>query len=108
MKNKVVSRAQAAALIRDGDTVAFSGFVGTGTPEALIVGLEERFQATQAPRDLTFVFAAAPGDGKDLGLNRLAHKGLVRRAIGGHWCRCPRARGVVPQRCGAGRRENRL
>ena len=90
MKNKVVSRAQAAALIRDGDTVAFSGFVGTGTPEALIVGLEERFQATQAPRDLTFVFAAAPGDGKDLGLNRLAHKGLVRRAIGGHWSLVPK------------------
>src|SRR6266571_784998 len=90
MKNKVVSRAQAAALIRDGDTVAFSGFVGTGTPEALIVGLEERFQATQAPRDLTFVFAAAPGDGKDLGLNRLAREGLVRRAIGGHWSLVPK------------------
>src|SRR6266446_8266329 len=90
MKNKVVSRAQAAALIRDGDTVAFYGFVGTGTPEALIVGLEERFQATQAPRDLTFVFAAAPGDGKDLGLNRLARKGLVRRAIGGHWSLVPK------------------
>ncbi len=60
MKNKVVTRAQAAALIRDGDTVAFSGFVGTGTPEALIVGLEERFQATQAPRDLTFVSGKLP------------------------------------------------
>src|SRR6266850_8398201 len=90
MKNKVVTRAQAAALIRDGDTVAFSGFVGTGTPEALIVGLEERFQATQAPRDLTFVFAAAPGDGKDRGLNRLAREGLVKRAIGGHWSLVPK------------------
>src|SRR5207245_7979051 len=90
MKNKVVSRAQAAALIRDGDTVAFSGFVGTGTPEALIVGLEERFQATRPPRDLTFVFAPAPGKGKDLGLNRLPGERLVARAIGGQWWLVPR------------------
>ena len=32
MKNKVVSPAQAAAIVRDGDTLACSGFVGTGMP----------------------------------------------------------------------------
>ena len=36
MKNKIVSTAEAVAIIRDGDTVAFSGFVGSGTPEELI------------------------------------------------------------------------
>ena len=90
MKNKVVSPAQAAAIIRDGDTIACSGFVGTGTPEELICALERRFLETGTPRGLTLVFAAAPGDGKERGLNRLAHDGLVKRAVGGHWSLVPK------------------
>jgi propionate CoA-transferase len=90
MKNKVVSAAEAIAIVRDGDTVAFSGFVGAGTPEELIIALEQRFLETGAPRDLTLVFAAAPGDGKERGLNRLAHEGLVKRVIGGHWSLVPK------------------
>src|SRR4030095_9858011 len=78
------------AIIRDGDTVAFSGFVGSGTPEELIVGLEKRYLDTGPPRNLTLLFAAAPGDGKERGLNRLAHEGLVRRAVGGHWSLVPK------------------
>src|SRR5258708_4931386 len=90
MKNKIVSAAQAAAIIRDGDTIACSGFVGTGTPDELIIALEKRFLESAGPRDLTLVFAAAPGDGKDRGLNRLAHEGLVRRVVGGHWSLVPK------------------
>ncbi|MFO1324306.1 MAG: acyl CoA:acetate/3-ketoacid CoA transferase [Burkholderiales bacterium] len=90
MKNKVVSTAESIAIIRDGDTVAFSGFVGSGTPDELIAGLERRFVETGSPRDLTLLFAAAPGDGKDRGLNRLARDGLVKRAIGGHWSLVPK------------------
>ena len=90
MKNKIVSAADAIAIVRDGDTVACSGFVGIGTPDELIAALEQRFLETGSPRDLTLVFAAAPGDGKDRGLNRLAHEGLVKRAIGGHWSLVPK------------------
>jgi propionate CoA-transferase len=90
MKNKIVSAAEAIAIVRDGDTVAFSGFVGTGTPDELIGELERRFLETGHPRDLTLVFAAAPGDGKDRGLNKLAHAGLVKRVVGGHWSLVPK------------------
>jgi len=90
MKNKIVSAAEAIAIIRDGDTVACSGFVGSGTPDELICALEKRFVDTGSPRDLTLVFAAAPGDGKDRGLNRVARDGLVKRAIGGHWALVPK------------------
>src|SRR6202521_293203 len=90
MKNKVVSAAEAVAIIRDGDTVACSGFVGTGTPDELIAALEKRFLETGTPRGLTLMFAAAPGDGKDRGLNKLAHPGLVKRVVGGHWSLVPK------------------
>jgi propionate CoA-transferase len=90
VKNKIVSPDEAAAILRDGDTVSISGFVGIGTPDELIAAIERRFLASGRPQGLTLVFAAAPGDGKERGLNRLAHEGLVRRAIGGHWALVPK------------------
>ena len=83
MRNKIVDAAEAVAIIRSGDTVASSGFVGVGTPDEIIKALERRFVQTGEPRDLSLVFAAAPGDGADRGLNRLAHPGLIKRLVGG-------------------------
>ena len=54
LKNKIVSADEALAVVRDGDTVAFSGFVGIGTPDELILALVRRFETTGAPKDLTF------------------------------------------------------
>lgn len=90
MKNKIISAADAAALIRDGDTVTTSGFVGIGVPEALLIALEKRFVETSSPHGLTLLFAAGQGDGKDKGLNHLGHEGLLARVIGGHW-------GLIPK-----------
>jgi propionate CoA-transferase len=81
---KVVSSADAVRLIRRGDTVATSGFVGIGFAEEVAMALEERFRADAKPRDLTLIYAAGQGDGKNLGPNHLAHEGLLRRVIGGH------------------------
>ena len=90
MRNKVSSSLDAINVIRDGDTVLISGFVGIGTPDELLIALEKSFLETGHPRDLTLVFAAAPGDGADRGLNRLAHSGLIKRVIGGHWSLVPK------------------
>jgi propionate CoA-transferase len=90
IKDKIVTAAEAIAIIRDRDTVCTSGFVGVGTPDELLIALEKRYRETRHPLALTLMFAAAPGDSKDRGLNRLAHDGLLKRVVGGHWALVPK------------------
>jgi len=87
---KFLTAAQAVKLIESGDCIATSGFVGNAVPEELEIALENRFVETNEPRNLTLVYAAGQGDGKERGLNHLGHEGLLKRVIGGHWNLVPK------------------
>jgi propionate CoA-transferase len=88
-RNKIIAADEAARVVLNNDTVAISGFGGTGVPEELAIALETRFLETGAPRDLTLIYAAGMGDGKTRGINHFAHEGMVKRVIGGYWGQAP-------------------
>lgn len=90
MHSKLITAEDAVDKIKDGDSVVVGGFVGSGHPEALTSALEERFIKDGHPKDLKLIFVAGQGDSKDRGLNHFGHKGMVKRAIGGHWGLAPK------------------
>ena len=100
-RSKIISAAEAARLIRDGDTVATGGFVGIGFAENIAVAIEKRFLGEDPespagnPRNLTLAYGAWQGDGKERGLNHLGHEGLVSCVIGGHWGLAPKLQALA-------------
>lgn len=90
MSVKFMTSEEAVKLIKDGDTIATGGFVGSAFPDGLASALEKRFLKTGNPKNLTLVYAAGQGDSKDKGTNRFGHEGLVKRVVGGHWNLAPK------------------
>ncbi|MDK1019532.1 MAG: CoA-transferase [Actinomycetota bacterium] len=88
--SKIVPAVDAVSVIRDGDVVASSGWLGHGVAEAVLSAIEDRFLTHGAPTNLTLVWAGGQGDRADRGLNHLGHEGLLLRTIGGHY-------GLVPK-----------
>ncbi|WP_224401850.1 acyl CoA:acetate/3-ketoacid CoA transferase [Pseudonocardia sp. ICBG1034] len=84
-RNKVVTAAEAVALIRDDDTIVIEGFAGQCFAEELTLALEARFLQSGSPTGLTIAFAVAQGDRGGRGTEHLCYDGLLKSALGGHW-----------------------
>ncbi|MGX7112636.1 acyl CoA:acetate/3-ketoacid CoA transferase [Gemella cuniculi] len=80
---KIISREEAAKLIKDNDTVALSGFGLACVNEETIIGVEERFLKEQHPINLTVMHASALGDRRNKGMSHWGHEQLIKRWIGG-------------------------
>src|SRR5690554_1996939 len=93
--SKIISADQAAGLIKDGDTVAWTTIGMSYFAEQIAQALEKRFLETGSPRNLTPVHDCGCGDGKDAGMAHLAHDGLVRRLISGHTGQAPKMAQMV-------------
>lgn len=81
---KSASAFEAVGMIRSGATVAVS-WLGDGLGQAIA----SSFSARTGPDNLTIVYARAKSQGRNHGLNLLAHEGLVRRVVGGQWYPVP-------------------
>jgi propionate CoA-transferase len=80
--SKLVTADQAAALIRDGATVAAAGFGLAGWAEEIGRSIEKRFVETAHPAGITFVHASNIGNWGEKGIERFAHEGLIKRWVG--------------------------
>lgn len=86
---RTITKYEFANLVSDKAVVITGGFGCCGHPDALTAALQNRFRLQKSPRVLTLLFAAGQGDKAGKGLDRLAIKGFVAKAIGGFWGFCP-------------------
>lgn len=84
---KIISAEEAAKLIKTNDTIGVSGSGGSGSPEATLKALVNRYRVSKCPKNLTVTAGIIPGNltDDDVGLNCLAEPGLTGKAICGHY-----------------------
>ena len=91
MKKVIVLTAEEAAdLVKDGDTLCTSGFVGNSLAEGLNKAIEKRFLETGSPKNITLFYPASQGFRNGTGGDHYAHEGLVKRVIAGHYNTAPK------------------
>ena len=85
-----ITATQAAALLRDGDTLVIGGSGGGhAVPDALLEAVGQRFRETGAPRDITALHPVGLGDGQTRGAGHLAQEGLLKRVVSGTFVNSP-------------------
>lgn len=82
MPDKVMSRRQAAELVKDHDSIVVCGCENLLLPDRILSALEERFVSTGHPRGLTDIHPVIYGMGENCGLEHFAHEGFLARSIG--------------------------
>ena len=85
-KPAVVTAKEAVDMIQDGSTLCTIGMTLISASETVLKEIENRFLEQGHPRDLTLFHTCGQAAMKQPGgIQHLAHEGLVKRVIGGHW-----------------------
>jgi len=83
---KLISAAQAAALLRDRDVVSVSSSSGLGCPDLVLRAIGARFETEGRPRNLTTLHPIAAGDMYGIkGIDHIAKPGLLARVLAGSY-----------------------
>lgn len=97
MSVKVITSAEAAAMIQSGTTLCSQGMGGNDVAEELMLELEKRFLTTGEPRNLSWMHSSGQGDKGNRGLNHMAHEGLLIWLLGGHFGPAPKIQEMIAQ-----------
>ena len=92
---KFIKADEVPSLLQDEDIIGIEGFIGSGTAEEVYQAIGEYYEVSQSPKNLTLLYSAGIGDGKDKGMNLLAKEGLLKRVIAGHWGLSPKLQPLV-------------
>jgi len=92
---KVVSIEEAVAAIKDRSTMVITGFTGCIVPDYILKGIEDAFVSGGKPNNLTLVWNNSITGGEGLGSDRLAHNGLITKAISAHLNLMPKMQAMV-------------
>lgn len=89
LKANFVTAKEAAAMVKDGQTICPVAMTLVSACESILKELEKNFLETGHPANLTLLHSCGQSDRKD-GIQHLAHEGMVKRIIGSHWGLQPR------------------
>ena len=89
-KPAFITAKEAVKWIADGSTLCTIGMTMVSASETILKEIERSFLEEGHPRDLTFFHTCGQAAMKTpFGMTHLAHEGLLRRVIGGHWGQSP-------------------
>ena len=88
-KPDFIDAGSAVDLIKNGSTLCAIGMAMASACESIFREIENRFLEKGEPNNLTFVHSSSISD-RSHGMQHLAHKGLLKRVIGGHWGLAPK------------------
>lgn len=85
-KANFVTAQEAVKLIEDGSTICTIGMTLISASETILKEIERAFLEEGHPKNLTLLHTCGQAAMKQpFGIQHLAHEGLLRRIIGGHW-----------------------
>lgn len=89
-KPEFITAKEAVDRIKSESTICTIGMTLVSACESILKELENRFLETGSPNQLTYMHTCGQSDRKAGAVFHLAHEGLIKRIIGGHWGLCPK------------------